>query len=216
MNYTLFLNALEQIRDADNQSGCYRSDAVRALAQDDLSAMLRNKATQTDVKNGMPAKNRVEELQQLLQSGAKPDFSNSDAHCHAQSFDVKYANSVDRCNLFLIQKQLMSLNTQAIRVNLAAKLAGVDLENGDFSTIAEPTDASLAREMDAFKKLSMNIAGLLTFDLSRQAWSDALQKNIQLVSTSARDILATLSASEHVTSSKSENAQTSTGIRHGN
>ncbi|MFX7090614.1 hypothetical protein ABTH94_21025, partial [Acinetobacter baumannii] len=71
---------------------------------------------------------------------------------------------MDRCNLFLIQKQLMSLNTQAIRVNLAAKLAGVDLENGDFSTIAEPTDASLAREMDAFKKLSMNIAGLLTFD----------------------------------------------------
>ncbi len=217
LSYTLFLQALEQKRDEDGHAGCYRDDAVRALAQDDLSSML-NKGHGLDIgKDDVMAKNRLEELNQLLQSGSKPDFSASDAACSPQSFDVKYASAVERCNLFLIQKQLTSLNTQAARVDLAARLTGVDTSNIKTESLHLPENQVLLKELEAFRKLSINIAGLLAFDISRQERSEHLQKNIQQIGVKAREILNALSPiHQDLRLDAEEVKQANTGIRNGN
>ena len=217
LSYTLFLHTLEQRRDEDGHAGCYRDDAVRALAQDDLSSML-NKGRGLDIrKDDVMVKNRLEELNQLLQSGSKPDFSASDAACSPQSFDVKYATAVERCNLFLIQKQLTSLNTQAARVDMAARLTGVDTSNLKAESLHMPENQVLLKELEAFRKLSINIAGLLAFDISRQERSEHLQKNIQQIGAKAREILNALSPLHQDLKLEAEEAkQANTGIRNGN
>jgi len=163
------------------------------------------------------AKNRLEELNQLLQSGGKPDFSATDAACSTQSFDVKYAGAVERCNLFLIQKQLTSLNTQAARVDMAARMTGVDTKNIKSEALQLPENQILLKELETFRKLSINIAGLLAFDISRQERSEHLQKNIQQIGSKAREILNALSPIQHDLKQEAEHAkQSNTGIRNGN
>ncbi|MFZ6733187.1 hypothetical protein ACO0LG_14770 [Undibacterium sp. Ji42W] len=217
MSYTLLLHTLEQKRDDDGHAGCYRDDAIRALAQDDISSMLHKERGMDIRKEGTMAKNRLEELNQLLQSGGKPDFSASDAACSPQSFDVKYAGAVERCNLFLIQKQLTSLNTQAARVDMAARLTGLDTKNIKAESLQLPENQMLLKELETFRKLSINIAGLLAFDISRQERSEHLQKNIQQIGVKAREILNTLSPIHHDLTLETEEAkQSNTGIRNGN
>ncbi|MFZ6677459.1 hypothetical protein [Undibacterium sp. Tian12W] len=217
MSYALLLHTLEQKRDEDGHAGCYRDDAIRALAQDDISSMLHKERGMDIRKEGTMAKNRLEELNQLLQSGGKPDFSASDAACSPQSFDVKYAGAVERCNLFLIQKQLTSLNTQAARVDMAARLTGLDTKNIKTESLQLPENQMFVKELDTFRKLSINIAGLLAFDISRQERSEHLQKNIQQIGVKAREILNALSPIHHDLKLETEEAkQSNTGIRNGN
>ncbi|MFZ6711262.1 hypothetical protein [Undibacterium sp. TC9W] len=217
MSYTLLLHTLEQKRDEDGHAGCYRDDAIRALAQDDISSMLRKERGMDIRKEDTMAKNRLEELNQLLQSGGKPDFSASDAACSPQSFDVKYAGAVERCNLFLIQKQLTSLNTQAARVDMAARLTGLDTKNIKTESLQLPENQMFVKELETFRKLSINVAGLLAFDISRQERSEHLQKNIQQIGVKAREILNALSPIHHDLKLETEEAkQSNTGIRNGN
>ncbi len=209
MSYTLFLQSLESARDADGQTGCYRQDAVQALAQEDISAMLD--------KSASPNRNRVAQLNEMLREGVKPDFSTSDAHCDSRYFDASYAQAVERCNLFLIQKQLMSLNTQATRVDIAARLADINPQDMHSAVLDQAGHPSLAREIEEFKKLSTTIAGLLAFDISRQKYSEPLQKSIHLIGGSARNLLATLSSARLDATQEHKNASNgSAGIRNGN
>ncbi|MCH8621279.1 hypothetical protein [Undibacterium sp. TS12] len=208
MSYTLFLKTLESKRDEDGHSGCYRDDAVRALAQDDLASMLAKQQSTTG-----KAKNCIEELNQMLTSGARPDFSNTDLALSTQTFDAKYTHAVERCNLFLIQKQLTSLNTQAVRVDIAARHAGIDLQDSS-ATLTHPT---LLKELDVFKKLSTNVVGLLAFDISRQEASDSLQKSIQQIGDKTRTLLASLSNHNHdLAADLQDTARGTSGIRNGN
>ncbi|MBC3910761.1 hypothetical protein [Undibacterium umbellatum] len=216
MSYTLFLHSLEQKRDEDGHTGCYRDDAVRALAQEDLSSLLNKNQGQDKLKGHAMTRNRLEELNQLLHSSSQPDFSASDAACSLQSFDVKYTSAVERCNLFLIQKQLASLNTQAARVDVAARLTGIETKDIKPDALSAPENQILLKELDTFKKLSINIAGLLAFDISRQERSEHLQTSIQQIGVKARDILNALSPLQQDLKREADDLkQVNTGIRNG-
>lgn len=188
MSYINLLQRLAQSQNSEQTYGCYRPDAIRALAQPDMSKLL----IQNSLKSKEPqteAGNELDLLSKAVQAGTTQLFPHADQACDPLNFDRSYRNALASCNLFDAQKQISNLNTLATRIDIAAKLAGLESKQLNAESVLNSDSKLLQKEWANFHEMSQQLAKNLSVDISRVTVRAEWQTAIQQLNLSALPLL---------------------------
>lgn len=213
MSYTELIQTLAQHPDKASHASCYRYDALRAIAQDDFSALLNtiNKSIST-----APAQHYLDLLNLKLQDSAHQLLPQAEQACLPEHFDQRYQRALASCDSFTVQKQLANLSTLALRLDIAANQAGLESKSLNVELVSNTGNQTLQKEWHNFVQHSQQLLKQIHSEMSRHPDLQQWQSSLAQLSASPLQLLAHMASANSGKSLAETRPQHQTpGVRHG-
>lgn len=211
MSYTELIQTLANRSATAAPASCYRDDALRAIAQDDFSAMLNmlNKSSSTE-----PTHHYLDQLNLKLQDVTNPALAEADRACLPAHFDQCYQRALASCDSFAVQKQLANLSVLGLRLDIAASLAGLDAKHLNAELVSATANQALQKEWHNFVQHSQQLAKQINNDMSRHPELLGWQTSLTQLGSSLLANLAIVNSGKSLQETRSPHH--TPGVRHGN